>query len=269
MVAIEKTNKEYKKSLFNKGYVYFYEDTHRYERVMKNKNKTSAPRVFYESCTTFWNKYTPGFTATKENTKSTEIKLGLTHEQVIEYWKDNSKNALKRGSQIHKMKEDFICSRKEWDVFNKTFKVNPKSFKEKYAVWSELIVWSDRYKLAGQIDRLMKIDNRLIIRDYKTNKKKIVKESYKDKRLKPPFSDIPASDYYKYGLQLQTYALMLLELYPELEIDTLEIEHIPVDDYSISEFNPLIDTATTKQNIITLNPNVNYVKSKLDLIYGL
>lgn len=89
-------------------------------------------------------------------------------------------------------------------------------------IYPELLVWSDKYKIAGKIDkpflyvedgeRFCKID------DYKTNES-IKKYNYIDKRgneiineyLKKPVAHLPNTNYWHYQLQINMYGFLLSE----------------------------------------------------------
>lgn len=108
-----------------------------------------------------------------------------------------------------------------------------------------MIVFSDKYKLAGQADLILinKQDKTFLVFDYKTNQKGIEKNAYQDKRMFPPLEHLPHSKYYHYALQLNLYAYFIEQEFNYncigktlLSIDInspnqVIIESVPVSNY--------------------------------------
>jgi len=170
---------------------------------------------------------------------------------VRKIWKDNSEDALARGSAYHLERELAIINDPDV-VYNPLVSDQKSSFdlndlKPGFR-YPELICYSHKYKLAGQADLITITDNgKVIIRDFKTSKTIYTEPTaFYNKNLKrkvveyfnSPLSHLPYFNLNEYALQLSGYAYML-ELYgfPPLVDDqgrtALIIEHIIFNKHGV------------------------------------
>ena len=92
-----------------------------------------------------------------------------------------------------------------------------------------------KLRIAGQIDLLVKKGNKIIIGDWKTNKKIDLKSFFDSKtktssKMKYPLNNLDDCNYNHYCLQLSTYAWMIQKLNPEFEIEDLVLVHFDHTD---------------------------------------
>jgi hypothetical protein len=158
-------------------------------------------------------------------------------EDILREWEYEKNIACFNGTNFHKAQEHGWLAKPEHKVKDKVYSVGeaftnkkstdyldevyniPKPIKDlKDGVYSELTLWSNYYKVAGQadivfietIDGVRYVD----IDDYKTNKE-IKTVSYKSRKgyekMKSPLNSVMNCNYCHYNLQLSLY-LYLLEL---------------------------------------------------------
>ena len=167
------------------------------------------------------------------------IKEGLPVETILQNWEYNREYSCHKGSEFHSFVENFL-ERRFLSLDKKSFlnflKSNNKPYSENlledyykemavliknfgsfYNWWkkdhiilkSEFVIGDKKTKICGTIDNLSynKKTNKLVIFDYKTNKKinkvNIYKETFLD-----PYSHIQKCEYTKYSLQLNLYKLI-------------------------------------------------------------
>jgi hypothetical protein len=195
----------------------------------------------YTSVTTFVKGYAKPF-----DKINVAIKYAKKHkrevEDVIAEWDKISKDALEKGTHYHKLKEDFLINSPCIPIDGEDHLVHPTDWleDEKVAIpilnlepgiYPELIIWSDRYKLAGQADRVeITKSGKINIRDYKTSKE-IKLNGFKkwdgtvDKMIFP-LNDLEDCNFNHYAIQLNTYMYMLKLQNRKLEIGKMIVEHV-------------------------------------------
>jgi len=146
-------------------------------------------------------------------------KLSLTVEQLLAKWELLRLEGLRKGNKYHDTRE--INSIHFEDAIEcGNYSLDLSGLKD--GIYSELILYSDKYRIAGKADWIRKKGNKIFIRDYKTNKKAITKNNY-GKFMLYPFHNIPDAVYYHYSLQLNIYGFLLYEF--GYDIEGLEIYH--------------------------------------------
>lgn len=171
-------------------------------------------------------------------------------KEIQKGYDDERNKSCERGTKIHSNFEEMYYTSEKQDL--KKFGLGgvftcKKGYYEldlEKGVYPEFLVSlksSDGIlRVAGQIDLLIKDGNDIIIADYKTNKE-IKKHSYFDKNkssrimMKYPLNNIEDCNFYHYSLQLSTYAYLLQQIKPELNIKKLMLIHIDHDD-KITEY---------------------------------
>lgn len=168
-------------------------------------------------------------------------------QNILDEWAETNRKSCERGSKIHAELENKYISKKQCDMkkfglggkfevnTNKTLMDSNKDLLSiERGVFPEYLIYRNsadgKFKLAGQIDLLIKDGNDIWIIDYKTNNK-LDKKSFYNKQLKKsakmkyPLNDIDDCNFWHYTLQLSTYAWMLQKLNPNFVIKKLMLVH--------------------------------------------
>lgn len=168
-------------------------------------------------------------------------------QDILDEWQKTNAESCERGSKIHAELEINYTSKKQCELrkfgLGGKFEVNTNDSLMEHnkdlldiekGVFPEYMIYrkSDdgKFKLAGQIDLLIKDGNDIYIIDYKTNKK-LDDKSFFDKRtkkcqmMKYPMNNIMDCNKMHYALQLSTYAWMLQKLNPKFVVKKLLLIH--------------------------------------------
>lgn len=181
-------------------------------------------------------------------------------QDILDEWQKKNIEACERGTKIHADLEHSFTKKKETDMkkygLGGKFLINTNDSLNKSnielldidkGVFPEYLIYrtsdDNKFRLAGQIDLLIKDGNDIYIRDYKTNNK-IDEKSYYNPRTKKyqmmnyPLNNLMDCNKVHYALQLSTYAWMLQKINPQFNIKQLMLIHydhggnvteIPVD----------------------------------------
>lgn len=163
-------------------------------------------------------------------TKNKVAQVFTKQEHLGKQWKKISDDACEKGSAYHLKKENESYSNgfdKIGDrVMNTVFEYSFDLFKLKDGFHTEVLVYSDYYKIAGKVDKLMieTINGERIIHidDYKTNK--AIKKQNPFQSFKYPLSHLDDCNWNVYKLQLSLYA-KLLELCG-YKVGHLQLTHV-------------------------------------------
>jgi hypothetical protein len=182
--------------------VFFKEKTHQY---FNEKGEE------YISGTTFLHKFQIPFDEDKFATLKAK-KLGITKEEVIEMWRENSRTACSYGTEIHLLMENFITKGEKVAEYNDLYEsFNSITFLDimnAIKVYSEELLWVDEFKVAGTADLIIEHnDYEFSVGDFKTNKKIDFCNEYGN-RLLNPVSHLSDCNYNIYCLQLSLYAYL-------------------------------------------------------------
>lgn len=168
-------------------------------------------------------------------------------QDILDEWAKTNAESCERGSKIHAELESKYTSKKQCEMrkfgLGGKFEINTNDSLNKNnldlldierGVFPEYMIYrkSDdgKFRLAGQIDLLIKDGNDIYIIDYKTNKK-LEDKSFFDNRtkkctmMKYPMNNLMDCNKVHYALQLSTYAWMLQKLNPEFVIKRLMLIH--------------------------------------------
>lgn len=152
----------------------------------------------------------------KENQRSTD--LGHWFHTRME------QRALSCGSKLYKGKElPIIGSR-----FENGLKIAPDGI-IKDGIYVEHFVYSEEYRICGQVDVAYGVNKVIDVDDYKSVKE-LKFEGYKGAMMIGPLSHLPDSNFYHYALQLNIYAKLILLKNPEFSIGELKIIHITFEE---------------------------------------
>ena len=165
---------------------------------------------------------------------------------ILDDWDNENHKSCERGTKIHADLENSFYSKKK-DISLSKFEIGGKfECRKDYSeldiengVYPEYLISrvseDGKLRIAGQIDLLVKKGNKIIIADWKTNKK-IETKSFFDNRTKTsvkmkfPLNTLDDVNYWHYTLQLSTYAWMIQKLNPEFEIEDLVLVHFDHND---------------------------------------
>ncbi len=142
---------------------------------------------------------------------------------ILKEWSDKSIESMEYGTAIHKQKEDSILSGQPFKYNGKEYyyKKDGLSLIESSAVIPELLVSDDFFKVAGQVDLVVRDGANISIFDYKTSKS-IDTHNYFQKIEETNLDDC---NFNVYQLQLSMYAYMIESL--GFKINELYIIHCP------------------------------------------
>ena len=213
------------------------EETHTYS--------LSDSEIKFQSVTEFIHTFFNPFDEQKIAKKLTETNIkykGMTVEELIASWNKRRD----RGTVIHKEIEEYINSnfkiKDELNIDSKSIQginfLNQKCIKESNILASEVIIFSEKLKLAGTIDLLIynKKKNHISIVDWKTNKK-INKNSFNNSRkgIKFPLKNLDDCNFNHYNLQLSMYQYILEEFY-KTKVNGLFIVHLNENYFNYKNF---------------------------------
>jgi ATP-dependent exoDNAse (exonuclease V) beta subunit len=165
---------------------------------------------------------------------------------ILDEWDFENKKSCDRGTKIHADLENSFYEKKK-DINLSKFEIGGKfECRKDYSeldiengVYPEYLISrvseDGKLRIAGQIDLLVKKGNKIIIADWKTNKKIETKSFFNQKtktsiKMKFPLNNLDDVNYWHYTLQLSTYAWMIQKLNPEFEIEDLVLIHFDHSD---------------------------------------
>jgi len=154
-------------------------------------------------------------------------------QYYLKLWKEGGEDAAERGRIFHKKaelrtKNSVIITEtlREVDLVYKEMIIEKPDFNS-VKVYAEQIVYSHKYRVAGQVDWIYKEGRDLYIKDYKTCRE-ISTEAFMDQTLLGPLSHLADTKFNKFQLQLSIYAC-LLEMVG-YNIKRLLVEHVLTDE---------------------------------------
>lgn len=163
-----------------------------------------------------------------------------TVEEVQALWKEEGRKAVEKGTRYHsEMEESFVKMGKVeldgniYDVIHTPIEDDVKlaiPLTLGDSVYPELIVYSHRYKVAGQADLVEIYGGTMHITDYKTSKE-IKMESFQNwkkeyEMLKAPVNHLMNCNFNTYSLQINIYMYLLKTHNPDLHIGKMNIAHV-------------------------------------------
>lgn len=171
----------------------------------------------------------------------TEDDFNKEQQGILDAWELENRKSCERGSKIHEELENSLYKKKK-NIDLSKYQIGGKfeCVKDRVELDLECGVYPEylisrvsedgKLRLAGQIDLLVKNGNKIIIADYKTNKKIETKSFFNSAtkssvKMKYPLNNLDDVNYWHYALQLSTYAWMIQKLNPEFEIEDLVLVH--------------------------------------------
>lgn len=255
------------------GNIAFIEETHKYFDVTNPDAKfTSVTTMIHEYTQPFdkefwsaykaleklltkeaWNIEKKSLLSTKKFDKVllelhdiSENDFNREQQAILDEWDNENRKSCDRGTKIHADLENSFYTKKK-DICLSKFEIGGKfECRKDYSdldiengVYPEYLISrvseDGKLRIAGQIDLLVKKGNKIIIADYKTNKKIETKSFFNTKtktsvKMKFPLNNLDDVNYWHYTLQLSTYAWMIQKLNPEFEIEDLVMIHFDHSD---------------------------------------
>ena len=189
----------------------------------------SKPKIEFISATTFIDQFFEKFDAIAIATKlvnSSPKYMDKTVDDVLKIWKESANH----GTKVHEELENYIL--KKTPITEKKTVHGLKWLKNfilsgNFKIYPEVIIYSEKLKLCGTIDLLIKNmeNNKFLILDWKTSKL-INKKSYNKKvGIHAASKNIEDSKFNHYSLQLSLYRFLLEKFYG-LEIYSQSILHL-------------------------------------------
>ena len=176
----------------------------------------------------------------------TENDFNREQQAILDEWDNENRKSCDRGTKIHAdLENSFYVKKKDIDISR--FEIGGKFVCDKgrttldleNGIYPEYLISrvseDGKLRIAGQIDLLVKKGNKLIIGDFKTNKKIETKSFFNQRtkqsvKMKFPLNNLDDTNYWHYCLQLSTYAWMLQKYNPEFEIEDLVMIHFDHED---------------------------------------
>ena len=175
-----------------------------------------------------------------------ENDFNKVQQTILDEWDEENRKSCERGTKIHADLENSFYNKKK-DIDISKFEIGGKFVCDKgrteldleNGIYPEYLISQvsedGKLRIAGQIDLLVKKGNKIIIADWKTNRKIETKSFYNNKtkqsvKMKFPLNNLDDVNYWHYTLQLSTYAWMLQKYNPEFEIEDLVLVHFDHND---------------------------------------
>ena len=167
--------------------------------------------------------------------------------EVQAEWKEEGRKSIEKGVAYHARKEQEYVSKGRISIGEVNYEVFPSPVEDGVktaiplklgdGIYPEIIVYSDKYKIAGQADLVEVLNGYINVKDYKTNKK-IDMESHKDWKgkydmLLHPVNNLMDCKFHTYGLQVNIYMYLLRTHNPKLKVGQMELHHVKDDEVTI------------------------------------
>ena len=129
---------------------------------------------------------------------------------LLEEWKIENKRSTDRGTKIHNAFEENVRPINHKGTTHVHSQVNPLEVAdfESSVYHNELLVYSHPYRVAGQVDKVIRRGKVFDIIDYKTNKK-LVYYGFLGETMKAPLDHYQNANFWHYTLQLSLYAWII------------------------------------------------------------
>lgn len=137
---------------------------------------------------------------------------GVSQECVLEMWEKEKNRACDRGTEIHKLLEDYISFGDQADDWGWLYKSYDKSREwniDRFdKVLCEQLVWNEDFKISGLADLFyIHKDGTFTVGDFKTNKRYRFGSQYGEWMLEP-LDHLSVCEHSTYTMQLSIYAYL-------------------------------------------------------------
>ncbi len=159
--------------------------------------------------------------------------IGLSQEQILDYWQMLNDEANIYGSKVHDIVERYLLANKwyfpednEEGQFEQKVIEGYENLKvdEGIAMWPERILFAEQYELAGMSDLIIDIDDVYFdVWDWKTNREFNFFDPFGYKTLFKPFDHMQSCQWSVYTLQLSVYAYMYELEFPKRKCRQIRI----------------------------------------------
>jgi len=191
------------------------------------KHKYTYEGHHFISVTQFISRFHKKFDSDFWSKKKAEER-GVDQQEVLNEWQALNDRANFIGTSTHNWIENYfnrIYQELPSDIdvidrinkFNKIYgshlhKLGPIKFEQR--------IFSKKWKIAGMIDSLFLYKDKLVILDWKTNKKLTTKSDYNEKLL-DPFTEFDKCHLTEYSIQISMYAMILKEIGLDVKVGYL------------------------------------------------
>jgi hypothetical protein len=156
---------------------------------------------------------------TMKHAEKKAIEKGVSVDDILHGWKVLNDDSLDLGHLVHKYIEDFLSglnpSMPDDELQSKRIKAWLEFYDQKLSkmtlIAQELRIWSEKYKMAGTIDALFWYKNKVVVGDWKTNKKFTTDKDKAWNKMLFPFENYNENKLNFYSLQTSTYQAILKE----------------------------------------------------------
>lgn len=218
--------------------IIFKEDGHTYESIEEDN-------IEWISVTSLVGKFKPKFDKEGQAKKSAKNKnskwYGMTVEQILQAWDNETERAINLGNFYHNQRESDMLDFKTIErngtevpiikplINDEGIKLAPEQ-KLSDGVYPEHLVYLKSVGLCGQADVVEIVDGYININDYKTNKE-IKEKGYTNwegitSKMFKPVNHLDDCNLNHYSLQLSIYAYIIKKHNPSLKIGKLTIQHV-------------------------------------------
>lgn len=165
----------------------------------------------------------------------------ITPEELKAKWDEKRIKGSGAGTIYHTIREQELLGLEQPNFYDVNCTLKPCSFSgevkcslpqqlQSNTVYPEAIIYSDKYKVAGQSDKVIVTDNTIHVEDYKTDKS-IERVGYNRKFLGPekllaPVSHLDKCNYNIYSIKMSMYMYLLWENNKNFKPGKLILEHV-------------------------------------------
>ncbi len=187
---------------------------------------------------------------------------GVDQQVVLDEWQELNDYANVVGHATHEWIENYYNKIHQElpdnpdiiDRINKFNTIYPTHMRELEPIIMEKKVFSKKYPLAGTIDALFLYKGKIVIVDYKTNKKFTTDATNKWHKLLPPFDEFWQNHLNEYSIQISLYASILREWGFDVAGGYLLYigPHSPAEFYRCNNYVQLIEGYLPQHNFTEL-----------------
>lgn len=231
----------------------FIEKTHQY--INDKDQELISVSKFTEQ---FKEKTDWGKVATKVAAKKTKAGVPTTQQDILNKWENKRDQAAAVGTLFHSIREDAlinedspkfygkVCSKSTCTTYESSKHSIPINQLENNTVYPELMIYDEEHMLCGQADKIIVIDNKIHVWDYKTDEeikfKGYSNQWMKAKRLLEPLSHLEECNANVYSIKMSLYMYMLWKANKgKLLPGDLIIEHVTLKRDPDNDNIPVLD----------------------------
>ena len=222
--------------------LFFKEKDHKYYSGDPNE------KIDWISVTTLIGQFKKPFDAISQATKSSKNKrskwFGMTSDDILKAWNNESDRSTGLGTWYHKQREDDLNSLQTitrdgiaLQIIQPIIIDDIKQAPDQRlipGIYPEHFMFLKSAGICGQADRVEVVREKVNIYDYKTNKE-IKTEGFKNwegivERMLPPLQHLDNCHLMYYSLQMSIYMYMILKHNPNLSAGELALDHVVFEE---------------------------------------